>query len=193
MRPCWADWGREEGQAQAGSSREAPSLAKWRWHFQRAAATGGTKEMSLVAFLTRWRAGRRSLRDDKEDRLARSRRRPRPWPRGRSSGCCPPTAFRLGLPPAHALGQGWWGGQRAAGARLALSPSLSQAPANPRAPASTDCAGASRRGQRRRAPRTCRARSASSCAPGHRQPAKSPARRRRQPQELRAPAYLSAS
>jgi len=38
--------------------------------FQRAAATGGTTDKSLVALLTGCQAARRSLRDGKEDRLA---------------------------------------------------------------------------------------------------------------------------
>ena len=95
--------------------------AATRWHYRQEPG------LSLVALLTGCRAARRSLRDGKEERLARSHRRPRPWPCCRGSGCCWSTAFRLGLPPAHASGQGWWGGQRAAGARLALSLSLAGA------------------------------------------------------------------
>ena len=145
MRPCWADWGGEEGQAQAGSSREAPSLAKWRWHFQRAAATGGTKEMSLVAFLTRWRAGRRSLRDDEEGPAREKPSTPSPVASWAQLRLLPADGFPARTSTCARVGTGVVAGS-ACRRRAPGSLSLSQAPADPRAPASTDRAGASRRG-----------------------------------------------
>ena len=189
--PSWADWGGEgHAQATAAGSSRLWRNRKSRWRFS---ACGGD----------RWHY--RQEPGGPFDRLPSRSPQPPRWQRGppRMKPSTPSLVAllpQLRLPPVDGfpartstcarVGTGVVG-VSVPQARAWLSLSLSQAPANPtraRPPVRTALAPAGG-GQRRRAPRTCRARSASSCAPGHRRPAKSPARRRRQPQELRAPSW----